>query len=459
MAVVLEQPAGALPLAGERLYVPRGAARELMRCRSPEVLLAGPAGTGKSRACLEKLHLAALNHPRMRGAIVRKVRRSLTQSALVTFETKVLPESPAVRFNHEDQEYRYLNGSRIAVAGMDDAEKLKSSEYDLVYVQEATELAMIDWEMLLSRLRNGVMSYQQLIADCNPGDPGHWLKRRCDAGVTLLLDSRHADNPSLTPGYLATLDRLTGYLYERLRLGLWTAAEGMYFPEFRPELHVCDRLELPAEWPRWLAVDYGFAAPFCCLWLARSPDRRIYVYRELYAAGLRDEQQAALISRRSEGERILRRVADPSMFAERREQGKPSIASVYGQNGVMLERASNQRVAGWNACRRALAVGDEPGAKPRLQIVGVACPNLVRTIPAMVHDGLDPEDLADEVKGVKTEDHAVDAWRYGMMGEGQAPVPTRQYGTSTGNEVEPESKAERVLVETRRRLDAWSERG
>jgi hypothetical protein len=35
----------------------------------------------------------------------------------------------------------------------------------------------------------------------------------------------------------------------------------------------------------------------------------------------------------------------------------------------------------------------------------------------MVHDPLDPEDVADKLRGVKTEDHSVDALRYGLCAE------------------------------------------
>jgi phage terminase large subunit len=47
------------PPPAARPYQPRGAARALLLSRAPEVLAAGPAGTGKSRACLEKVHLCA----------------------------------------------------------------------------------------------------------------------------------------------------------------------------------------------------------------------------------------------------------------------------------------------------------------------------------------------------------------------------------------------------------------
>lgn len=414
--------------AEERPYQPYGAALELMKERGREVLLAGPAGTGKSRACLEKLNLVAMQVP-IRGAIVRKVRKTLSQSALVTWEEKVMPKPHPARFWTEDQEYRYGSGAIVAVCGLDDPEKVKSTEFDLIYVQEATELDQLDWELLVSRLRNGVLSYQQLVADCNPADPYHWLKQRCDRGECRLVESRHEDNPALydhTKGvwtgfgekYLETLDTLTGFTYQRLRLGQWVAAEGMFFTEWNPGVHVVDdEVELDPEWPRWVSVDYGFAAPWCALWFARDPESRVvYCYRERYAAGLRDEEQAEIIRSESEGERVVLRVLDPSMFNARTEAQRPSIAQVYAGICGEVVPGQNSRRTGWAVVRRALAIGE---GGPRLRVLRGRCPNLERTLPAMVMDPLDPEDVADKLKGQKTEDHAVDALRYGLCAEAQ----------------------------------------
>jgi len=290
--------------------------------------------------------------------------------------------------------------------------------------------------MLLRGLRNGVLSYQQLIADCNPGPPEHWLKQRCNQGDTLLLSSAHADNPMLYDrstsdwtefgkNYIATLDTLQGYLYQRLRLGLWVAAEGMYFTEWDPQVHVCKRFDIPQEWPRWIAVDYGFAVPFCCLWFAREPEtRRIFIYRELYAAGLRDEQQAQKIVDMTGDEKLHLRILDPSMFNLRTEQQRPSIAAVYWSHGVQpVFPGMNSRKQGWAIVRRALAHDSAETPLPRLQVLEGAAPNLVRTLPTMVVDPLDPEDVADSLRGQKTEDHAVDALRYGLCAEAQPPQP------------------------------------
>lgn len=286
----------------EHRYAPRGAAVDLFRCRAKEVLLAGPAGTGKSRAALEKLLGVALKYSGMKGLIVRQVAATLGATALETWRNFVIPElllNGTVRFyggsKERAAEYQFANGSRILIGGMDDPIKIMSSEYDIIYVQEATELRPDGWEKLTTRLRNGVLPYQQLIADCNPDAPTHWLKHRCDIGQTVMLYSRHEDNPlyfdsrgNVTPRgqeYLATLDALTGVRKERLRYGRWVAAEGVIYEDWNPVVHVLDRFPIPPEWPRWWTVDFGYTNPFVCQWWAQDPDGRLYLYRELYHTG------------------------------------------------------------------------------------------------------------------------------------------------------------------------------
>jgi hypothetical protein len=229
------------PLPSQSPYTAHGTAAELWRSRAPELVVSGPAGTGKSRACLEKLHFCALKYSGMRGLIIRKTRESLSEAALVTFEEKVLPAwSPlkeGARRNFR-QAYHYPNRSEVVVGGLDKPGKIMSTEYDMIYVQEATELEQQDWQALTTRLRNNVIPYQQLIADCNPDAPTHWLWMRAQSDALTMLHSRHEDNPRLFQrgawtdegvAYLATLDRLTGTERQRLRLGQWVQASGIVY--------------------------------------------------------------------------------------------------------------------------------------------------------------------------------------------------------------------------------------
>jgi hypothetical protein len=300
-----------------RPYRPCGSARALMFDRRPEVVLSGPAGTGKSRACLEKLHLCALKYPGTRALIVRKTRESLTESALVTFEEKVLPEgSPVARGPQRRlrQAYRYPNRSEVVVGGLDKPSKVMSTEYDLIYVQEAIELNEDDWESLTTRLRNGVMPFQQLIADTNPDAPTHWLKVRADAGRCVLLESRHEDNPAVwdhdrgewTPAgaqYIATLERLTGVRFQRLRHGLWVQAEGAWFPAFDRSRHTAAAAEYDPAFPVTLAIDCGTSRATGAVFfqVRRGPDtERVTVFGDHYAEDLYAAANATALRARAQ---------------------------------------------------------------------------------------------------------------------------------------------------------------
>src|SRR4051794_24225065 len=84
-----------------RPYRPFGACLELFRRRDRELVIEGPADTGKSRACLERLHASMTKYPGARAAIVRKTRKSLTATAMQTFERFVAPPG-AVRLWHDE---------------------------------------------------------------------------------------------------------------------------------------------------------------------------------------------------------------------------------------------------------------------------------------------------------------------------------------------------------------------
>lgn len=292
-----------------RPYEPFGACKEIFYNRAEEILVSGPAGTGKSRAILEKMHACMERWPGARALIVRKTREALTEAALVTYEEKVLPERhPALNGpqRRNRQHYEYPNSSVVVVGGMDKAGKIMSTEFDFIFPQEAIELTEHDWESLTTRLRNGVMPFQQIVGDTNPDAPHHWLKQRCDRGATDMLESRHEDNPVLFDhksglwtafglNYIAKLDRLTGARRERLRFGRWAAAEGLVYEDWDRAVHLIDRFEIPLEWRRWWVVDFGYSNPFVWQAWAEDGDGRLYRYREIYSTQTLVEDHAARI--------------------------------------------------------------------------------------------------------------------------------------------------------------------
>lgn len=409
-------------------YRPRGGCHALFKSKVSEVLMSGPAGTGKSRACLEKMHQLAIRNAGFRGLMVRKTAVSFTSTGLVTFREHVAKEhltaAGMVWYGGSQQEpaqYRYSNGSSIVVGGLDRATKIMSSEYDAIYVQEAIELTETDWEALTTRLRHGRISFQQLMADTNPDVPTHWLRERANRGTTQLIESRHSDNPALytddgelTPAgvdYLSKLDNLTGVRKQRLRDGLWIAAEGMIYEDYDPAVHLIDRFDVPKDWPRWWAVDFGYTNPTVIQRWAADPDGRLFLYGEQYHTRKLVEDHA------KELKAILERTKEPwprAIICDHDAEDRATLERHIGRGTT----AANKNVSeGLQAvASRLRAAGD---GRPRLFVMRDA---VARRDQALI-DSRKPTCTAEEIPGyiwegntkerpLKEDDHGADAMRY-----------------------------------------------
>lgn len=414
--------------AKARTYELRGANLEVQALTDPEILLCGPAGSGKTLAWLVKIHKLMQQYPRARALIVRKVRADLAQSTLVTLERDVLGEDNPICAGVQReyrQVYRYPNGSEIVVGGMDRPGKILSAEYDLIYCAEAVQFNEQDWETLVMRTRNGVLPFQQVIADTNPDRPDHWLKRRCDTGVTKLLNSFHKDNPAYWDGHdwtkrgvdyvLGKLQRLTGVRRARYLENRWVVADGAVYEGWNEAIHVIDPFEVPKAWRRIRMIDFGYTNPFVCLWGAVDGDGRLYIYKQLYMTQRTVKQHAQQILQNSTEGFIEATVADHD--AEDR--------ATLRENGIQTLAANKAISVGiQKVSERLLVAGD---GKPRIYVMRGS---LIERDENLA-DASQPVDLASEMPGyvwakaadgkpnkeqpVDLNNHALDALRYGVM--------------------------------------------
>jgi PBSX family phage terminase large subunit len=404
-------------------YRPFGGALTLFYCKDEEILVDGPAGTGKTRAVLEKLHLCLCKYAGARVLALRKTRSSMTQSILVTFEEKVLPDgSPIKTGANREQRSRYVypNGSELVLGGLDNADRIMSTEFDIIAVFEATEATEDDWERLSTRLRNGVMPYQQIIAECNPAGQYHWLNQRALQGRMTRILSRHRDNPTVSDAYLKRLGQLTGARRERLLEGKWANQEGLVYDDFDVSVHVIpNRLVpvMPAGWETWdriRSIDFGYTNPFVCQWWAIDPDGRLYLYREIYRTRRLVEDHAKDILRLSGEERYSATVADHD--AEDR--------ATLERHGVKTTAAKKAVTPGIQAVQaRLLPAGD---GRPRIFLLEGALlepdPELVDakkpTCTVQEFDGYawpkGVDGKAQKEEPVKVDDHGMDTMRYAV---------------------------------------------
>lgn len=317
-----------------RPYRPTGNHVRLWACRDPIVVYEGPAGTGKTRSDLEKINACAEKYPGSRQMILRNERSSLTHTVLPEFEGAVLPIGhPARRGARADNRsaYYYPNGSVVVLGGLDDVDKVLSSQMDRIVVFEATDTAEADIQQLLTRLRNGVLPYQQLVLECNPKGPQHWINQWASKGRATRIRTTHRDNPRYWDEdagdwtdegrayVLGILSKLEGTARARMFEGRWVAAEGLVYDTFSREIHVGTDDAPPKR--VLISVDDGYSDPFSAHRYHLDSDRRIHVKAERYARGLlfEDKRRAIAELGGAEAEAILVDAAAAALIAELRQ--------------------------------------------------------------------------------------------------------------------------------------------
>ncbi len=421
----------------ELTYKPAGAAAALFACRDPEVLIEGPAGTGKTRACLEYLCWLCDNYPNIRVCVCRKTRKSMSESVLQTLEDHVLwPGHPAkvgTAGRHNRHFYTWPNGSHMVLGGLDNADKIMSTEFDIVYVAEATECNVEDWEKLNSRLRNRKLPWQQGLADCNPGSQYHWLNRRANEGRMTRILSRHEDNPHVNEEYLQKLRNLTGARRERLYLGLWVSEEGLVYDNWDPARHIIAPEAVPELKWHFASVDWGFRNAGCMQIWGVDGDNVMYRVAEVYRTQKQLDWWAEVACAFDKEYGLSMIVADPSrpdcidFFNDRIAQARNRhMEHICRGADNRLRGKAQEDIAGIDLVRWGLG---EEGDKPRMFFVrdslrygrDPSCDEAFQPccteeeFPGLVWRSVEENRLPKEMPSPNCPDHGLDCVRYACM--------------------------------------------
>lgn len=317
-----------------------------------------------------------------------------------------------------------FGGGVIALRNLDDPSKYASAEFAAVAIDELTKNTEDVFSQLRSIVRWPGISDTRFLGATNPGGLGHdWVKRyfidrqfpshEPEPEQFHFVQAFAKDNPYLSPEYVKSLEGLPDALRKAYLEGSWDLYEGQFFDEFSTATHVIKPFEVPSGWRRFRTIDHGRRAPTCCLWGAVDFDGRVYWYREYYKAGVDADQNARAIASLSAGEDYWFTVLDSACFSK--TGTGETISEIYLRNGVTAHPSPKDRRAGWVLLHEFLR--NDPPSGPLMQFFS-GCKNAVRTLPTLIYDDHDPEDL--DTRG---EDHAADAISYALqfMHEGRSP--------------------------------------
>lgn len=437
-----------------RIWQPNdGPQTELLSRREFEIGYGGAKGGGKSDGLLWG-GIRQVGHPRYHAALFRRTYPELQE--LIDRARAGFPRLGA-RWNEQKKRFVFPSGARYSFfycerVGDEDAHLGK--EYQYLAFDQAEQMREIQYTKLISCARTSVEGLRvEVRCSFNPGGEGHQhMKRRFfdlgpvapiqdpDSGLSrVFIPARVWDNPILMrndPGYVQRLMAISDPALRRAYLeGDMRVFSGMYFSEWRDELHVvevADQFPIPDYWGRSAGMDWGFDPhPGCVEWAAYDLHQRAWFYKELVFHQEPPLAVAKLIDEKStdEAEREMLIRADTQMWekepsARRGDSIALEINRALHNAGlkVTLVPAKKDRMNGWARVhqyldpRRARPEGTGTGPYARFfrahPQTGLGCPYAIETIPAQVHSSVEGKEW-DLKKS--SSDHPADTVRYELM--------------------------------------------
>jgi hypothetical protein len=330
----------------------------------------------------------------------------------------------------------------------DDWEMYQSAEFTMILYDELTSFNEEQYEQINNRLRtsdpvlrNRDHRLLKIRAMSNPlmrrqkgedfvvHDP-HWVRRRFvdpapQGNVTLERDVRRKDgrvetltsiyvpaklqdNPDkeFVDSYELTLLNNPPHIRKALMDGDWYVLEGAFYAEaWNPTLHVCQPFRIPAHWPRWRSMDWGFKKHGCIHWWAMDEDGNIFCEREFSFKGKLIDGNDGVVSAIKlierglgipwkKGRSQITGPADTQLWEKRGEGGKSKVET-FAEEGVYWTQA-DKKSRQFNAEKFMARLLDHEGETTAPGIVFFeTCKMALRTIPAIMVSKNNPEEPAD----------------------------------------------------------------
>jgi phage terminase large subunit len=411
----------------------------------PVLFYGGAKGGGKSYLVRAREIYRRLKYPKTKGLIVRKTYPELLSNHIRMF----LTEYPEVVnwYKLGEKAIYYPNGSITEfshLASVNDVFIYQGREYEDISIDEITQHEELVFKILRSSNRTANKEFTKaggkvsMLLTGNPGGIGHgWAKRLFidklyneherpeDFGF---VQAKVWDNKALLdadPDYLRRLRDLPDSLRRAYLEGDWDVFAGQVFSEFRRDTHTCNPVMPKETYPHFLWIDWGYSGKeshegaFAGLAAALIKEdyqgisfNRIIVYKEWYGKYKHPKEWAEKIYKES-SINYKEVVGDSAMFNNQTDGSKP-IAKLmedewdrlHKKHWVTMKAGTKNRLGRVATVHNWLSLA--PDGLPYM-LVTESCPNLIRTLPLLVYDTYNVEDVDSD-----GEDHLYDSLGYGL---------------------------------------------
>ena len=415
--------------------IPNERQKEFFASRARFTAYGGARGGGKSWALRRKLVAMCLRYDGITCLLIRRTLPELKSNHVIPFLREY---NGIITYSESERAIIFPNKSKIYLgycAADRDVLRYQGQEYDVIAIDEATQLSEFRFSVLTACLRGATHFPRRMYLTCNPGGIGHsWVKR-----LFVDRDFRNGENPEdyafipamvydnpilldSDPQYLNSLKSLPPRLRDAWLYGKWDVFDGQFFPEFDQSIHVCSQKDLPRDLTRFISLDYGLDM-LAALLIGIDRNGNIWVIREICESGLTLTEAARRVSLLADGENAEFAVCSPDLWNRRQDSGKSGFELMQAVRGMPPMRAADdRRIAGWRILREYLA---SKGEHPSIKICD-GCQNLITSLPALLCDQKRAEDASGSPHKIT---HSPEALRYAVMS--RAHLPNEAYTQSS----------------------------
>ena len=267
--------------------------------RAQILLNVGGAGSSKSHSIAQVLITKFANCPNRKIAICRKTFPSLRLTAYKLILDLLKEYRVYGRILH-DKSHNTLtnptNGAYISFLSVDDPEKIKSTEWNDIWLEEANEFTWDDWFIIQTRLRaKSTPEFpNKIYFSLNPSDEQGWINQRLMVTETFaerleVIHSTYRNNPFLDKNYVLLLESLKDQdenAYNIYAEGKWGVLSNIIYQPY----------ELLQEFPNdpepdiIYGVDFGFNNPTAVIEIQIKDLTDCYLRELLYKTHLTNGQ-------------------------------------------------------------------------------------------------------------------------------------------------------------------------
>tara|TARA_R110000737_G_scaffold284851_1_gene291323 strand:- start:1616 stop:2797 length:1182 start_codon:yes stop_codon:yes gene_type:complete len=291
----------------------------------------GGTRSGKSWSLMQYcLYLMTTEKKPLTISIVRKTLPALKRSVLRDFLhiSKQLGIYWNGVHNKSDNTFEF-NGHTLEMFSTDDAQKIRGSARDILWINEGNELFFEDYQQLAMRTR------KQIYIDFNPSDPVHYLYDLAERDDAELFLSTYKDNKFLPKELVNEIERirerdsdywrvygegLRAVFSEKQIFRNWNYIPYNDFPDIDDEV---------------IGIDFGFSQDNLAIVKVGRHNNNLYIHELLYKKGMTNRDIAEFLKEKKLNEFICYcDSAEPKSIEELRQMDVIAKGAIKGQGSI-----------------------------------------------------------------------------------------------------------------------------